>query len=291
MSLLELYCHVDDFWKIYEPIWKRKLLMDGQKRYRACQMSMSEMITLVVHFHQKRYRDFKTYYTTYVMEYLQGEFPRLLSYNRFVQLLRRILQAMCAYLQSCYGQTYGIAFIDSTPLAVCHNRRILQHRTFKGIAQRGHTSVGWFFGFKLHIVVNEYGEILNCCATAGNVDDRRPVPKLVQQLFGKVFGDKGYLSKPLKEELRQEYGVDLITKVRSNMKAVILSQYDRYILRKRAIIESINDQLKNISQIEHTRHRSLAGFMTNLIAGLVAYCHQSKKPSLNLDIIHPFALT
>ncbi|MEZ4667696.1 MAG: IS982 family transposase [Anaerolineae bacterium] len=258
----------------YEPIWRQGLLESGQNRLRVCQMSMSEMMTVVVHFHQKRYRDFKTYYTEYVAKQLISEFPTLLSYNRFVQLLPRILVALSAYLHQCYGQCRGIAFIDSTALAVCHNRRISQHRVFAGIAERGRTSVDWFFGFKLHLVVNDCGELLSCCLTPGNTDDRRPVSKLAHRLWGKLFGDKGYLSRPLAEQLMENHAVELVTKVRANMKAKVLDEMDQFFLRKRAIVETIYDQLKNISQIEHSRHRSLVGFMVNLLGGLIAYCHQ-----------------
>ena len=144
MSLLELFCEIDDFWQQFAPIWRQELLTSGQQRQRTCQMCMSEMMTIVVHFHQQRYRDFKTYYVEYVSQQLHSEFPTLLSYSRFIQLLPRILLALCAYLRQCYGRCRGIAFIDSTALAVCHNRRIMQHRVFDGVAQRGHTSVGWF---------------------------------------------------------------------------------------------------------------------------------------------------
>lgn len=290
MSLLELFCDIDDFWQLYQPVWYQTLLASGAHRVRECQLSMSEMLTLVVHFHQKRYRDFKTYYTEYVQRHLRAEFPRLVSYTRFVQLMPRILLALCAYLRHCFGRGRGIAFIDSSALAVCHNRRIQQHRVFAGVAQRGHTSVGWFFGFKLHLVVNDCGEILNCCITPGNTDDRRPVPKLLQHVFGKVFGDKGYLSQALADQLLADYAIELITRVRSNMQAKVLDELDQFCLRKRAIVESIYDQLKNISQIEHTRHRSVVGFMTNLLAGLIAYCHQPKKPSLNLQFLNQLAL-
>jgi Transposase DDE domain len=290
MSLLELFCDIDDFWRLYEPIWRENQLTNGQPRIRECQMSMSEMMTIVVHFHQKRYRDFKTYYTQYVMTDLQNEFPHLCSYNRFVQLMPRILVGLCAYLRACYGHCRGIAFIDSTALAVCHNRRIQQHRVFDGVAQLGRTSVDWFLGFKLHLVVNDCGEILRCCVTPGNIDDRRPVPRLVAHLFGKLFGDKGYLSQPLADQLMEDYALELVTKARSNMKAKIQDEFDKFLLRKRAIIESIYDQLKNISQIKHTRHRSLVGFMVNLLAGLIAYCHQPKKPSLNLQFLNQLAL-
>lgn len=282
MSLLELFCEIDDFWQAFEPTWYQTLLESGQRRRRrACRMSMSEMMTIVIHFHQKRFRDFKTYYTDYVATYLRAEFPTLLSYTRVIQLMPRIVVALCAYLQHCYGQCSGISFVDATSLAVCHNRRIRQHRVFDGVAQRGRTSIGWFFGFKLHLVVNDCGEILSCCVTAGNVDDRRPVPKLVRDLFGKLFGDKGYLSKKLSHQLLEDHAIQLITNVRANMKNQLMDELDKFFLRKRAIIESIYDQLKNISQIEHTRHRSVGGFVVNLLGGLIAYCHQPKKPSLN----------
>ena len=290
MSLLELFCDIDDFWQIYEPIWKRSLLSNGKHRLRKLKMSMSEMMTIVVHFHQKRYRDFKTYYVEHVLVEMNAEFPDLFSYNRFIQLMPRILIALCAYLRSCFGRCSGVAFVDSTALAVCHNRRISQHRVFDGVAERGRTSVDWFFGFKLHVVVNDCGELLSCCVTPGNTDDRKPVPKLVEHLFGKVFGDKGYLSQPLADQLMEDYAVELITKVRANMKQKVIDDGDKFFLRKRAIVETIYDQLKNISQIEHTRHRSLVGFMINVMGGLIAYCHQPKKPSLNLEFLNQLAV-
>ncbi len=193
-----------------------------------------------------------------------------------------ILIPLSEYLVSCYGRCTGVSFIDSTPIAVCHNRRIPSHRVFDGVALRGKSSVGWFFGFKLHLVVNDMGEVLACTLTPGNVDDRTPVPKLTNQIFGKLFGDRGYISKALFAELF-ERDIQLVTKLRSNMKNQVMELSDKLMLRKRAIIESVNDQLKNISQIEHTRHRSLPNFMVNLVSGLIAYCHQPRKPSLRLQ--------
>ena len=169
-------------------------------------------------------------------------------------------------------------------LAVCHNRRIAQHEVFADRAARGKNSVGWFFGFKLHLVFNDRGEILNIVLTPGNVDDRAPVPQLVKDLFGKLFGDKGYISRPLAEQLRETFGIELITKIRSNMRNQLMPLADKLLLRKRSIVETIIDQLKNISQIEHTRHRSPFNFLVNLLCGLIAYCHQPKKPSLHLDV-------
>lgn len=283
MSLLELFCEIDDFCQEFESYQHQQRLTNGvKKRNRLGQMSLSEMMTIMVYFHQMGYRNFKTFYLLYVWRHLRSEFPKLVSYTRFVQLMPHLIAPMSVYLQTCYGGCTGISFIDATSLVVSHNRRISQHRVFKDIATRGKTSTGWFFGFKVHLVVNERGELLGCCVTPANVDDRQPVPRLTAKLVGKLFGDKGYLSQPLFKQLF-ERGLHLITKVRKNMKNKLMTLSDKFMLRKRAIIETINDQLKNISQIEHSRHRSLTGFMLNLLAGLVAYCHQPKKPSIIHD--------
>lgn len=192
------------------------------------------------------------------------------------------LVPLCVYLHPRKGQATGIAFIDATSLVVCHNRRIQSHKVFKQVAQRGKTSVGWFYGFKLHLVVNDRGELLAFQITPGNTDDRQPVPRLVKGLTGKLFGDRGYISQKLFEALLEQ-NLQLITTLRKTMRNKLIPLADKLLLRKRALIETIHDQLKNISQIEHTRHRSGVNAMVNLLAGLVAYTHQPKKPSLGLS--------
>lgn len=146
-------------------------------------------------------------------------------------------------------------FIDSTKISVCHNRRINRHRVLRGLAQRGKTSIDWFFGFKVHLIINECGELLAFHITPGNVDDRKPVPRMVKGLTGKLFGDRGYLSQTLFEQLFAQ-GLELFTTCRSNMKPRLLKLYDKLLLRKRALSETVNDQLKNQAYLEHTRHRS-----------------------------------
>ncbi len=282
-SLLELFVSVDDFWQAFRPYWQQHLLETGvRKRLRDSQLSESEIMTIVILFHQSHYRDFKAFYEKYVQQHLNADFPRLVSYKRFVALKQRIGIPLYVYLHTQMGRCTGISFIDSTSLRVCHNRRIPRHRVFDGWAARGKTTMGWFYGFKLHVVVNDLGELIGIRLTPGNVDDRKPVPSLAKTLFGKLFGDKGYLSAPLRDELREE-GIELITSIRRNMKPQLLALQDKLMLRCRSIIETINDQLKNISQIEHTRHRSVNNFFVNLIAGLVAYCWQEHKPSVQLD--------
>lgn len=243
-------------------------------------------MTILIAFHQSHYRDFKAYYLEHVLKSWHAEFPGLVGYTRFVEYIPSALVPLMMYLRACcLGHCTGISFIDSTSLDVCLNQRIHCHKVFAGLATRGHTSTGWFFGFKLHLVVNDQGEILQFCITPGNVDDRKPVPKLVKTLFGKLFGDKGYISQPLTQALRALFDIQLITKLRANMKNQLMTMTDRILLRRRAIIESIIDQLKNISQIEHSRHRSITNFFVNVLCGLIAYCRRPSKPSLNLGAL------
>lgn len=284
MSILDVYCSVDAFWQQFAPWWEQQEVASGHRqRRRATRLSPSEIMTLLILFQQSGYRTFKGFYTQHVQTHLRAEFPQLVSYTRFVALMPRVLLPLAVYLHTQLGSCTGISFVDATSLSVCKNPRIAQHHVFRADARRGKTTMGWFYGFKLHLVVNDCGELLAVCLTQGNVDDRRPVPRLVRRLVGKLFGDKGYLSQALAEELLVTQGVQLITKARKNMRGRVLRLVDKLLLRKRAIIESVNDQLKNVCQIEHSRHRSPFNFLVHLLAGLVAYCHLPKKPSLHLD--------
>ena len=291
-SVEELFCSVDDFCQVFEYQWQSQLLSHNlQVRKRKRSLCLSEVMTILIGFHQSYYRNFKSYYLEKVQIQWQGHFPRLASYNRFVEWIPDTLIPLCGYLRSCFGTCTGISFMDSTCLKVCwagnppssHNRRINQHKVFKDIAARGKTSVDWFFGLKLHLVINDKGELLNFQVTPGNVDDRKPVPDLLQHLFGKVFADKGYISQKMFEELMNSVGVQVVTKLKRNMKQRLMSLNDRLLLRKRAVVETVIDQLKNISQIEHSRHRSPVNCFVNILCGLIAYCHQPKKPGIAME--------
>ena len=244
---------------------------------------MSEIMTLVIAFHDSDYRTFKHFYRKEVCRHWRAEFPPLVSYQRLLECLPTVWVPLSAYLQTRLGHTRGIAFIDSLPLPVCHNRRIYSHQLFNALAQRGKSSRGWFYGFKLHFVINEEGDLLAVRFTPGNVDDRVPVPEMVQQLFGKLFGDKGYIWQQLFDLLFAQ-DLHLVTKIKTTMKNKLMPLFDKILVRKRALIESVSDQLKNISQIEHTRHRSPANFLVNILAGLIAYTFREKKPSLNIRV-------
>lgn len=286
MDILTVFCEIDDFCKVFEPRFNQMLIGDGtRRRNKPSTMSLSEVMTILVLFHQSGFRNLKTFYTGFVTRYLRREFPRLSSYSRFVERERDALIPLWCYLHAQRAVCTGISFVDSTALKVCQNLRIPRHKVFRDSAGRGQNSVGWFYGFKLHLMVNDRGELMATYLTAGNVDDRQPVPGMVKKarhIFGKLFGDKGYISKALAECLQLE-AVQLVTGIKKNMKNKLVNLCDKLLLRKRALIETINDQLKNISQIEHSRHRSLWNFLGNVAAGLIAYSFQAKKPSLRLD--------
>lgn len=283
MVLEELFCMVDDFCISFMPQWENTLIEEGicQKTWQ-CRMSPSEIITILLLFHQHQYRNFKHFYLGYVKRFMRSDFPDLLSYNRFVEQQKRILLPLLYFMHSLPKAKTGIYFLDSTPLEVCHIKREKQHKVFAGFAEKSCSTLGWFFGFKLHIVVNCAGDIMAFKLTKATVDDRKTVPELTEGLSGKLLGDKGYISKALKVKLLEK-GLDLITRLRKNMKQFVLDKFDKALLRKRAIIETIIDQLKNISQIEHTRHRSIDNFLLNLTAGLTAYALKPKKPALNIE--------
>jgi hypothetical protein len=281
MDLTALYCSTDDFWKFFKQEWDKHLIDNGKaRRGPEPELSIPEMMTIVILFHQSNFRTFKYFYH-YVCTYLRKEFPNLISYSRFVYLKKNLFIPLFAYLASRKGEITGIAFVDSTSIDVCHNKRIKRNRVFKGLAKRGKTTSGWFYGFKLHLIINEKGEILAFQLTPGNVADVSVAKTLAKGIFGKLFGDKGYISAELAKRLLEQ-GLELFTGIRSNMKQKMMKLRDKVILRKRAVIETVNDQLKNVSQIEHTRHRSTGNFLINLLAGIAAYTHQPKKPSINI---------
>ncbi len=290
MSLVELFCAVDEFCVRMDAQQITKQLGKG-KRGRKASLCGSEVMTILIHFHQSHYRDFKAYYIEHVQKELRSEFPGLVSYTRFVELIPAVVPSLLLYLLARLGKTRGIAFIDSTPIPVCHNKRIFHHKVFEGVAARGKSTLGYFFGFKLHLVVNDQGELLAFVLSPGNVDDRVPVPLLVKQLWGKLFADKGYIKQKLFEQLFEQ-GIHLITppkKSKKKQETRLLPLMDKLLARKRSIIETINDQLKNISQIVHTRHRSPTNFLANLLCGLLAYTFQVKRPAIRFDS-HDLAL-
>ncbi len=287
-NFTEIFCLADDFCKYFSTELKKHQISNGKvHRNKPGRLSDAEIITILILFHSMGFKCLKHFYTQYVCKHLIHLFPKTVSYNRFVEWQKSVLLTLTVFIKEVLlGTCTGIAFVDSTPLRVCKHQRILIHKTFKGIAERGKCSMGWFFGFMLHLMINDKGEILNFMFTPGNVDDRKPLysASFIKNVKGKLCGDKGYIGKQLFEFLFMN-GIQLITKVKNNMKNSLMPVSDKIILRKRALIESVNDELKNIAQIEHSRHRSFANFITNALSAIAAYCFFPKKPSISLEFV------
>ncbi|NBL01120.1 MAG: IS982 family transposase [Erysipelotrichia bacterium] len=286
-KVTEIFCIADDFCKFFDAMIVKYTLKNSKKRKynRAGTMSKAEIMLIIILFHDSGYRCMKHFYLEKVCKHLRHLFPQVVSYNRFVELQKDIAIPLALFIKKVLlGKCTGISFVDSTPLRVCRNQRIHMHKTFKGIAMRGKCSMGWFFGFKLHLICNEKGELLNFMITPADVDDRKPLEykAFVEYIFGKLVGDKGYISRNLFERLFVD-GIQLITKLKNNMKGAIMKVSDKLLLRKRAIIETINDELKNIAQVEHSRHRSFDNFIVNTLGALAAYCLFPKKPTINVE--------
>ena len=275
-QITEIFFTADEFCILYEKnindcIVKIPQASDKLTRNKPCRLSNSEVITILICFHLSDYRTLKNFYNEYVCKFMVNDFPDLVSYNRFVELQRQAALPLFMFVSSyCLGDCTGISFIDSTKLAVCNNKRIKQHRQFKDIAQRGHTSVGWFYGFKLHLIINDKAEIISFQLTKGNVADNNEnlLLKLCKDIFGKLYGDKGYIVRESVFEKLFHDGVQLVTKIKRNMKNKLMSIYDKIMLRKRSVIECAIDSLKNVCQVEHSRHRSIHGFIITIFSAL-----------------------
>ena len=282
--LTKIFCEIDDFMQEFEEKYKRRLLESQEVKVKyGSRLSMSEVMTIVVYYHSYGNRTFKNFYMKSVSQHLKPYFPKLVSYNRFVELIPMVLIPLIAFLKlKRLVISNEITFIDSTKIAICNNKRIKQNRTFEGIAKKGKSTMGWFYGFKLHIAINEKGELCGANMSKGNIDDREEavLDEVLQNVSGKLFADKGYISKKLFEHLFEK-GTTLITNVRKNMKNRLIPLVDKLLLRKRSVIETVNDQLKNMCDIEHSRSRNPINFMVNMVAGLIRYTYFEKKPSIN----------
>lgn len=289
-KIIEIFFSLDNFCNEFKNEFSKaptaQLSSIRKARNRDASLCDSEVITILIAFHNGQFRNFKHFYLHYVCVHLKKDFPGLVSYNRFIELSHRHALVFMLFLQYARkGECTGISFIDSTVLRVCHNKRIKRNKVFKGIAEVGKSTMGWFFGFKLHLIINDKGEILSFYLTKGNTDDRdvKTITKMTKEIFGRLFGDKGYISKALSDLLFGN-GIQLITQVRRNMKKQALSNEEKILLRKRSVIETVNDELKNMCQVEHTRHRSISGFLLNIMGAIAAYSFFPKKPSIKYQV-------
>lgn len=280
--LTELYCTVDDFCKLIAEELGKKYLLGSEKSNNHSKFKLSEIVTIAVYYHYSGYKNFKSYYQKHVQVYLKKDFPSIPSYSRMIELKQEAMWVFALFAKALSASCTGISIIDSTALEVCNNRRIWKNKVFKGLAQRGKTSVKWFFGFKLHVTINDRGEIISFFITPGNVADGSctVLEKITEKLWGKLIADMGYIGKT--QELYQR-GIQIIHRLRSNMRNKLISLFDKFLLRQRGIVETVFELLKDDFDLEHSRHRSIPAFFTNIFSVIIAYAFRPKKPFVNLE--------
>jgi Transposase DDE domain len=281
IDITALYCCLDDFCKLFADWEAHGLLPSEQIRQRPGKLSRAEMLLIVVLFHLSPFKHFKAFYHYGIGQQYRACFGDLPHYDRFVSLMPRLFVPLTVLLHSLSGEPSGVYFADSTKLAVCHNRRIHRHRVFKGLAARGKTSMGWFYGLKLHFVINHKGQIMALKITPGNTADSTMLDAMTQHLAGALYADKGYIGRELFRELWQR-GLHLITSIRRNMRNYLMPLADKIMLRKRFLIETVLDTLKSEMGLEHSRHRSVINAMVHVLSCLVAYAFRPGKPSISL---------
>lgn len=257
---------------------KNKLIPGDRTRQRSGEMSLAELLTIIIYFQLSPCKDLKNYYLYYLPIKYKAHFSNLIRYSRMIQLMPRLLPPISVLLHLIRGEQTGIYYVDSTKLQICHNKRTNSHRV-KGLANMGKSSYGWFMGFKLHLIINHKGEFMAIKITKANTADSMLLNELSKNLIGKIYGDKGYISSQLFKQLFAR-GLWLFTGIRKTMKNQLIELQNKILLRKRSLIESVFNILKNRINLEHTRHRSPINFLVNILSSVAAFALKSLPKSL-----------
>ncbi len=279
IDLTELYVEIDDFCRKVNENLNSHLIGHTKFIIDTPGLSLSEVLTLLVYYHFSNFDCLKHYYLVKVQYQMKSYFPKLPSYNRFVERIKELPLLATLYLQYKQARFNGIGYIDSTPLEVCTKKRTRTHKVFEYVAKLGKSSKGWFYGLKLHIICDLMGNIVKCKITPGNENDLKAAATMLKKFKGKIFGDKGYIGKG--EFLRLlEQGLLIVTDVRKNMKKKALDLWDSILLKKRSLIESVINVLKSSLHLEHSRHRSVVNAGVYILTTLIAYCWKPNKPKI-----------
>jgi len=279
-KLIELFCDIDDLYQNFLDYQKSKGLGSSRRPTRTLQLTGPEIASILVAYHYSGYKCFEYYYKQLILGHYADCFPEAPSYECFLSYIPKAIDLMVLWLLLTISRSRrtGLYFADSKTLQVCHLRREKSHKVFKDFARKGKSSMGWFYGFKLHLVINNLGEIMSLSITPGNVADNNQelLKKLLFDLEGICVADKGYITKLF--DYFYENGLHLLTKPRKNMKKLPIKNQHNLLLDKRGVIESTFDILTSVCDIEHTRHRKPINAFTHLIAGLIAYQFLDQKP-------------
>lgn len=284
--LTTIFYYTDEFCKFFSQEAAKHTLENDSITHFQSAMTLSEIMTIMIYWHQSGYKNFKSFYTKHVLVVFKKEFPHAVSYTRFVELMSYAALPLFVFAKCLGSQCTGKSFIDSTKLEVCNNRRIYSHKVFKGLATRGKTSMGWFFGFKLHLVTDQYGNVIDFTVTTGSVHDsnKSAIDSIVQKIKGILIGDKGYVG--LFEHLYDQ-GIKLIHRLRSNMKNKLVTLEEKDLLRQRgSIIETTIGIFKEHLCLEHTRHRSPINFLCHIFSCIISYVFfRAQKRSHSVDLL------
>lgn len=280
IDLTELYVEIDDFCKKFVETLNEKLIGKGKLiTVDTPGLNLSEVLTILIYYHFSKFDCIKHYYLIKSVSGFREYFPNMPSYNRFVERIPEVAMFAMMYLQYRQAKFEGSGYIDATPLRVCHNKRTNSHKVFKLTATLGKSSMGWFYGFKLHVICDFMGNIVKCRITNGVANDLKVGAKMMKDLKGKIYADKGYIGK--KEFLQLlDSGLILITGIRKNMKNRLLELWDKILLKKRSLIESVYNIMKNLLHLEHSRHRSVINAGIYYVTTLIAYCWKPNKPQI-----------
>lgn len=280
---------IDELLKEVTPLVKKKLLGDMTSHGgQSSNLSLEAIISFNIFRYVLSIGEVKPFHRHLLCHY-QGELGIIPNYQNFNRLSNQSLGwviFVLEYLTHRQRQQEGLGpkFIDATPLKVCENQRIFDHRVCKGLAQRGKSSRGWFFGFKLHTVINTQGDLLSLCITPGNTDDRTVVMKLLKQLKGLAVADAGYLSKKLMQKLFEK-GIFFLTDVKKNMKR-LMATWQHEMLKMRQRVECSFSVLKYRLKAEASVARSPVGYFSRCLYACLTYIVQrclTKKYSSQLQ--------
>lgn len=275
-KIIQIFYDFDEYLKKNYPNADQGFSLTNQPK-----MSLSEIASIEIGYHQSKYKCFKYYYQEEILINLKSYFPKAVSYERFVTLKHRLKPYLESFLRATrLSEPTDANYIDASKLEVCHVMRVPSHKVFKGQAKYGRTIMGRFFGFKFHLIINHLGQIVDVFISTGNVADNNKdlLRKITENFWGLLIGDKGYITS-INHELDKN-GVHLVTKVRKNMIPVKYSPRVEYYKKHRGLIETSNDLLKNKANIQHTRHRSTINFGINIWAAMNAYTYNDKLPAI-----------
>src|SRR3954452_4926680 len=197
VDITALYCCLDDFCKVFAEWETHQLIPSPGRRQRSGKLSRAEMLFIMVLFHLSAYKNVKTFYLYGIGGQYRACFDALPHDDRFVSLMPRLFVPLMVLLHGLSADPTGFSSVYSPKLTVCHNRRIHRHQVFDGLAARGKTSMGWFYGLKLHFVINHKGQIMALKITPGNTADSTVLDEMTRHLVGKLYADKGYIGQDL----------------------------------------------------------------------------------------------